>query len=265
MGGFSVFAPEGLPEVTPGDDLPGLLEDLFVRTPLQDADVVVLAHKIVSKAEGCVLRLDGVSPGPRAEELAEITGKAPALVQVIVEESDEILWADGAGRLICRHRLGHVCASAAVDESNSRPGCVITLPRDPDRSAARLRRALERRFGLRLGVLICDTHGRPFREGACGTAIGASGVRMEKSYVGSVDRAGRRMHSSVECWGDELACAATLALGQGGEGTPVAVVRGLEGAMGDGCAGALLRVPERDVFLQSMRQSTQLCGGRCPV
>lgn len=253
MRSYQVLAPERMPEIGPGDSLAdivlGVLEEEGLR--LQTGDVLVFAHKVVSKAEGRVFPLREVRPSRRAMELAERTGKAPELVELILRESREVLWADKNGLLLCLHRLGFVCANAAVDCSNAGDGSAVLLPEDPDASAASLRQALESRLGLRLGVVVCDTHGKPFREGACGTVVGASGVCLLKSYVGQADRDGRVMQSSVEACGDELACAATLIMGQGGEGRPLSIIRGLD-ALGEDAAAALVRPLARDVFLSAL-------------
>lgn len=253
MVSYQLFAPEGIGSIQPGDSLAQLLGDAFAAEGLvlQDGDILLLAHKIVSKAEGRVYRLAEVVPSPRAVELAARTGKDAALVELILRETDEVLWAQPR-LLLCRHRLGFICANAAVDCSNAGEGSAVLLPVDPDRSAAQLRCALEQRFHCRLGVVICDTHGRPFREGAGGIAIGASGVSVLKSYVGQADRDGRLMRSSVEATGDELAAAATLLMEQSSAGRPAVLVRGLS-LGGDDTAAVAIRDDERDVLLSVLQ------------
>ena len=253
MVSYQLFAPEGIGSVQPGDRLAQILGDAFVAEGLvpQDGDILLLAHKIVSKAEGRLYRLAEVVPSPRAVELSARTGKEAALVELILRETSEVLWAQ-PGLLLCRHRLGFVCANAAVECSNAGEGSAVLLPVDSDRSAAQLRSELEQRFHCRLGVVICDTHGRPFREGAGGIAIGASGVSMLKRYVGQTDRNGRLMHSSVEATGDEMAAAATLLMEQGNAGRPAVLIRGLS-LGGDDTAAAALRNNERDVFLSTLQ------------
>ena len=254
MKDYRVFAPECLGSILPGDDLLKQVSDALIAEQIhpQDGDILVLAHKIVSKAEGRVYPLSQVRPSPQALALARITEKEAALVELILRETDEVLWAS-KGLLLCRHRLGHICANAAVDCSNAGEGLAVLLPVDPDRSAAELRHGMESRFHCRLGVLICDTHGRPFREGAGGAVVGASGVRLLKSYVGRKDRDGRTMCSSVEATGDELASAATLLMGQGGESRPLALIRGLD-ALGNDTAAVMMRNAERDVLLSALRK-----------
>lgn len=255
MNQLQIFSLNGIPEIQPGDDLSSILIHTMEQesfTPLA-GDIFVLAHKIVSKAEGRVYHLPDVSPSSEAVRLGEITGKPPALVELILRESQRILYAARQGYLLSQHRLGFVCANAAVDCSNAGHENAILLPLQPDQSARQLRSALEAQFQSRFGVIICDTHGKPFREGACGTVIGASGVCLLKSYVGEEDRDGRVMKSSVENIGDELAGAATLMMGQGREGCPVCIVRGLA-ALGDGCAADLIRQTNRDIFLSTFLQ-----------
>lgn len=260
MQSMQIIVPEQIPEIVPGDNLASVLSANLMREQiqLQSGDILVLAHKIVSKAEGRLTKLSDIVPSPGALALAKTTGKDPALVELILQESAEILWAAPNGLLIAKHRLGFVCANAAVDCSNAGNGMAIQLPKDPDASAARIRSALEATAGCRLGVIICDTHGKPFRKGACGTVIGASGVRLLNSYVGLPDREGRIMRSSIEAVGDELACAATLMMGQGSEGRPLAIIRGLD-FPGNDTAADLLRTPQQDVFLSALQKTN---GGR---
>ncbi len=251
---YRVFAPVVEEAVAAGGDIAALI----LRTcpePLEDGDILVIAHKIVSKAEGRLVALDSLTASPRAEQLGRFLGKDPRLIELILSESREVLYAEReSGPLICLHRLGYVCANAAVDCSNAREGCAIALPADPDASAARIRASLEKAAGVRLGVLICDTHGRSFREGAVGVTVGASGVRVMRSYIGETDLAGRTLQSSVECWADELSAAATLVMGQAGESRPYAVLRGFADALGEQTAADIPREEERDIFLQALRK-----------
>ncbi len=252
---MTVYAPEDVPEIAEGDSVAGKIAESLTDFPLRDGDIIIISHKIVSKAEGRMIRLSDLPVSREARRLAEKTGRSPALAQLILDESREILWAEQPGApIICLHKRGYVCANAAVDCSNTKPGYAITLPDDPDRSAGGIRKELERIAQVRLGVILCDTHGRPFREGACGMAIGVSGVAALRSYVGQADRAGRRMESSVECWADELAAAATLLMGQCAEGRPVAVVRGME-MLGDQRGTELIRPEQRDLFLRALRDA----------
>ena len=236
----------GLPEVRPGDDLAALLAAAGARLdpPLGAMDVLVLAHKVVSKAEGRVRALAEVEPSPRATALAAEHGKDARHVQTILDEAAELVRAD-RGRLICRTRHGFVCANAGVDQSNTgAPGTVVLLPEAPDGSARALRAAL----GVG-AVVISDSWGRPWRVGQVEVAIGCAGLRALVDHRGWPDRDGRPMAASVIAIADELAAAADL-VRKKTSGEPAVRVRGLEALLSDGGAGAasLVRPPEDDLF-----------------
>ena len=235
----------GLPEIRPGDDLAALLAAARLDPPLGPADVLVVAHKVVSKAEGRVRVLADVEPSPRAADLAAEHGKDPRHVQVILDESEEVLRAD-RGRLICRTRHGFVCANAGVDQSNTgAEGVVVLLPADPDASARTLRDAL----GVG-AVVISDSWGRPWRQGQVEVAIGCAGLRPLVDHRGAPDRDGRPMAASVIAVADEAAAAADL-VRKKTSGEPAVRIRGLEHCIteeaGEGAA-ALIRPPEDDLF-----------------
>ena len=254
---MTVWAPEGLPEIHCGDNIVEALLNAIAPECLEDGDIVAISHKIVSKAEGRVYSPDQITVTPEARELSERTGKPADQIQVILNESRRILWAQKkGGPVITQHHCGYICANAGVDMSNA-DGKILALPSDPDASAAALRKELERACGVRLGVVICDTHGRPFREGACGIAVGISGVQALHSYIGLPDRNGRAMKTSVECLADEIAAAATLLMGQGDEGLPVVILRGLPRGMGEQCAAQIIRPEEKDIFVQELQQAKQ--------
>jgi coenzyme F420-0:L-glutamate ligase/coenzyme F420-1:gamma-L-glutamate ligase len=245
------WAPDGFPDVRPGADLPALVVEILRAHGLrpQEGDVVVVAQKVVSKAEGSVVNLDAVTPGPQARTLGAVARKDPRLCQVILDESRAVLRVR-PGLIICEHRLGYICANAGVDHSNVGlgPQWVTTLPRDPDASAAAIREALARAFGAPVGVVVNDTHGRAFREGAVGVAIGVAGLDPLYSYVGVEDRYGYVLQTSVEAVADELAGVASLLQGQAAEGRPVVVIRGGRVQAGAGSGARLVRPPERDLF-----------------
>jgi coenzyme F420-0:L-glutamate ligase / coenzyme F420-1:gamma-L-glutamate ligase len=244
------WAPEPFPEIRPGDDLAGAIVAALggAGLALEEGDVIVVAHKIVSKAEGSVIDLRTVVPSAAALELAEQSKKDPRLAEVILRESRSIRRVR-PGLIIAEHRLGFVCANAAVDHSNVGFGddYVVTLPDDPDASAARLRAALRAAFGVDVGVIVNDSHGRPHREGSIGVAIGAAGLRLRRSYIGEPDRYGYVLRVSEEAVGDELAAMANLLQGQAAEGTPLVLVRGAQHA-GSGVGADLLRSGEEDLF-----------------
>jgi coenzyme F420-0:L-glutamate ligase/coenzyme F420-1:gamma-L-glutamate ligase len=231
----------GLPEIGYGDDLAMLL-----RPHVGDGDVLVLAHKIVSKAEGRLVALADVAPSDEARTLAGEHGKDPRHVQVILDESAEIV-RSRPGVLICRTRHGFVCANAGVDASNAPEGHVILLPADPDRSARELRHAL----GVHCAVVIADSFGRAWRIAQVDIAIGIAGLTVVDDWIGRGDRDGRELRATAIAIADEVAAAADLARGGKDAGDPAVVVRGLDrwitAADGPG-AQALLRVRDEDLF-----------------
>jgi len=231
----------GLPEVRPGDDLAALLA---AAAELRPGDVLAVAHKVVSKAEGRVVRLEDVTPGPRARSLATEHGKDPRQVEVILSQTAELVRAD-AGRLICRTHHGFVCANAGVDASNAgAPGTLVLLPEDPDASA----RALRARLGA--AVVITDSFGRAWRHGQCEVVIGCAGLAPVEDWRGRPDDDGRALAATVIAIADEVAAAADLVRGKDSR-EPAVVVRGLErhvlGEDGPGAA-ALLRARDTDLF-----------------
>lgn len=247
---LTVWIPPGFPDVRPGMDLGAVIQEVLHANRLapRDGDVLVLAQKVVSKAEGAVRDLREVRPGPRAVELAAKAEKDARLCQVILDESRAILRVR-PGLIIAEHRLGFICANAGVDFSNVGPGedRVSVLPVDPQASAVRIRAAIGRAFGAAVAVIINDTHGRPWREGAVGVAIGVAGLEPIYSYIGREDLYGYVLHSSIEGVADELAAAASLLQGQAAEGTPLAVIRGARFEAEEGRT-RLLREADKDLF-----------------
>jgi coenzyme F420-0:L-glutamate ligase/coenzyme F420-1:gamma-L-glutamate ligase len=246
---IEAFALHGLPEVRDGDDLAALVLGLDV--PLRDGDVLAVAHKVVSKAEGRTVALSSVSPGPRAQELAAQHGKDARLVQVILDESADIV-RSRPGVLICRTRHGFVCANAGVDASNAgRADAVVLLPRDPDHSARALRAALRERAGVAPAVIVTDSFGRAWRRGQCEVALGVAGLEPIDDWVGRTDSEGRELQATQIAVADEAAAAADLVRAKDSR-EPVVVVRGLERFVipedGPGAA-AVLRDRAEDLFL----------------
>lgn len=250
MKALLAWAPEPFPEVRPGDDLAGAIVDTLRGAGLspQPGDVVVVAHKVVSKAEGSVVDLRKITPSPAASALAHDAQKDPRIVEVILRESRAIRRVR-PGLIIAEHRLGFVCANAGVDHSNVGLGddVVALLPRDPDASAERLRARLREVFGVDVGVIVNDSHGRPFRQGTTGTALGAAGLNALRSYVGEEDRYGYVLRVSVEAVADELAAMANLLQGQAAEGTPIVLIRGGD-YPGEGRGADLTRPEAEDLF-----------------
>jgi coenzyme F420-0:L-glutamate ligase/coenzyme F420-1:gamma-L-glutamate ligase len=245
VGALSVLPVRGIPEVRPGDDLAALVAS---RVALAPWDVVVVTHKVVSKAEGQVVDLTGVVPSARAVTLAEETANDARLVEVILSQSTRILSAL-PGVLVCETVHGLVCANAGVDRSNVGGGELVTLlPRDADASASAVRSAwLPLCSGGPLGVVVCDTFGRPFREAGVNVAIGVAGLPAITDYRGLPDTSGYIMRASALATADEIASAAELVMGKT-DGVPVAVVRGLRWDGEGRGAGELQRDPARDVF-----------------
>jgi coenzyme F420-0:L-glutamate ligase/coenzyme F420-1:gamma-L-glutamate ligase len=251
---ISLIPVGGLPEVCAGDDLGALLADALRPLDTRPGDILVLAHKIVSKAEGATVDLRDVTPSPEALKLAERLQKDARKVDIILRESSEVLRVKApregrVGVMICRHRLGMVCANAAVDESNV-PGAhtVLLLPRDPDASARRIREALRERLGVALGIVIADTFGRAWRVGLVNVAIGLAGVPAVLDARGRADRGGRTLQATIPAVADELAAAAGLCM-EKTAGLPAVLVRDFLWETAEDCARLLLRSKEEDLFL----------------
>jgi coenzyme F420-0:L-glutamate ligase/coenzyme F420-1:gamma-L-glutamate ligase len=245
---YEVIGIEGLPEVRAGDDLARLVVEAAVaqRTPPRSGDVVVVSQKVVSKAEGRLVRLADVTPSPAAVSMAAVVERDPRLVEVILRESRRIVRMD-RGLLIAETHHGWVCANAGVDQSNVDRDAVALLPEDPDRSARRLRERMRELAGVEVAVIVADTFGRPWREGLTNVAIGVSGVAPLVSYLGHRDPAGRELQASVLAVADEIAGAAELVMGKLAR-IPVALVRGLGVPFGEHDSKALRRDPARDRF-----------------
>ena len=240
------FALEGIPEVEVDDDLAALLAAAAERAGgLEDGDVVVVAQKVVSKAEGRVVRLDDVEASERARELAG-SERDPRHLQVILDESARVV-RSRPPLVIAETRHGFVCASAGVDASNAKgAGTLVLLPLDPDASAARIRAGLRERTGRDVGVVVSDSFGRAWRQGTTDVALGVAGLTALRDLRGRRDPAGYELHATQIAIADELASTAELVLGKT-SGAPAAVIRGLD-VRGDGSGRDLLMPPERDLF-----------------
>ena len=251
---LEVFAIPGFPMVRAGDDLASLIADAVTAAdmPLHNGDVVVVAQKIVSKAEGRTVDLATVTPTAEAVALAAKVEKDPRIVQVVLSESVRVV-RSRPNLMIMQHRLGFVMANAGVDQSNVAPADgvqrALLLPVDPDGSAATIRLALATRFGIKLGCIISDSFGRPWRRGTAGVAIGCAGLPSLIDLRGQPDLFGRTLEVSIIGFADEIAAAASLLQGQAAEGQPVIVVRGLTWTAPDASVADLVRPPEEDLFL----------------
>jgi coenzyme F420-0:L-glutamate ligase / coenzyme F420-1:gamma-L-glutamate ligase len=248
MSDLRVFAVRGIPEVSATTDLGRAIADGVVSCGLavEAGDVFVVAQKVVSKAEGALVRLSDVEPSALASRWAAAHAKDAAVVEVVLQQSRRIVRMD-RDLIISETHHGFVCANAGVDASNVEPGYVSILPQDPDRSAAGLQQAFSSRFGCRLAVIVSDTFGRPWREGVVNVALGVAGLRPLLDYRGRIDRHGRRLNSTVIAVADELACAAELVMGKTCQ-TPVAIVRGAGEWLGEGDGTALIRHAAADLF-----------------
>jgi coenzyme F420-0:L-glutamate ligase/coenzyme F420-1:gamma-L-glutamate ligase len=250
---LELIALEGVPLVGAGDDLAAITLDALARMdlPLEDGDVLVFAQKIVSKAEGRMVQLASVDPSPRAREIARSAEKDPRLVEIILRESREVLRVR-AGVIVVEDMRGLVLANAGVDASNvdaqDGDGSVLLLPKDPDASAARLRQALRARIGKDIGIVINDSIGRAWRNGTIGTAIGVSGLAGLLDLRGTPDLFGRALRTTDLALADEIASAASLIMGQAGEGRPIALARGVPYVRREGSARELQRDKALDFF-----------------
>lgn len=240
----------GIPLIQPGDDLPRILADALALLAPADGDVLVLAQKIVSKAEGRFVDLATVTPSPRAAELAWIIERDPRVIEVILWESQAVIRAR-PGLIIVEDVRGWICANAGVDRSNVAPegrDIVLRLPVDPDASARNMRAALHDRLGVDLGVIVADSHGRPHRMGTIGVAIGVAGLPGLEDWRGRKDLFGYTLQHTEVAVADQIASAATLLLGQAAELIPAVLVRGAPHDQRDGSARELIRPKEMDLF-----------------
>jgi coenzyme F420-0:L-glutamate ligase/coenzyme F420-1:gamma-L-glutamate ligase len=248
-----LLAVPGIPRIAKDDDLVALIGEGVVRGGIlpRGGDVFVLTQKIVSKAEGRMVDLATVQPSAEAIELAGKVQKDPRLVELILSESVRVVRAR-PGILIVEHRLGLVMANAGIDQSNvaspEAPQRALLLPVNPDGSAAILSKCLSQRFGVPIAVIISDSFGRAWRRGTCGVAIGAAGVPSLMDLRGFPDLFGRELQVSITGHADEIAAAASLVMGQGAEGQPVVIVRGLTWRGPDNPASELVRPAAEDMF-----------------
>jgi coenzyme F420-0:L-glutamate ligase/coenzyme F420-1:gamma-L-glutamate ligase len=251
MNPVQVIAVEGLPLIKKGDNLAQLICNAAEKqhTPIQNGDVLVATHVAVSKAEGNVVNLDKVVPSKKANEIAKKTGKDPALVEVILRESKDIVRMRDSV-LITESRQGFICANSGVDRSNVEgERNVAPLPRDPDLSAKKIRQEMKKLTGCDVAVIVSDTHGRPFRMGEVNVAVGVSGLKPIRDRRGEKDLFGYVLRIKQTAIADELASAAELVIGQANEGIPVAIIRGYNYPKSDTAkATELIRSREKNLF-----------------
>ncbi|MEX2479635.1 MAG: coenzyme F420-0:L-glutamate ligase [Gammaproteobacteria bacterium] len=249
---ISLATIDDIPLIRSGDDLASIIVAASTRQGVvfEDGDILIVAQKIVSKAEGRLVPLAQVSPSEQAQALAARTDKDPRLVQLILDESAEVM-REKPGVLIVRHRLGHVGANAGIDQSNiehEHGEAALLLPRDPDASAAQLHRALREATGRHVGVLIADSMNRPWRLGTIGGAIGCAGFEVLDDRRGQHDLFARELKVTMINRADSIAALATLLMGETTEGTPVALLRGLPPDERRGCAADIMRPLDEDLF-----------------
>jgi len=250
---ITLTAVPNIPDVQPGDDAAGLILAALggAGLTLQNGDILAVAQKIISKAEGRLVDLANVLPSARAVEVAAQVEKDPRLVELILAESDEISRMR-PGVLVVRHKLGFTSANAGIDRSNVGAADgeerVLLLPIDPDATAQRIRQAICDRLGVDVGVIITDSHGRPFRLGTVGVAIGSAGIPALWDRRGEKDRYGYELQHTDVGVADEIAAAAGLLMGQAGEGLPVVLLHGLKLPPSKGKASDLVRPKELDLY-----------------
>jgi len=242
----------GLPLIKKGDNLAQMLANASEEqgTPIQNADIIVITHVIVSKAEGNIINLDEVQPSDFAMTIAKNTEKDPALVEVVLREAKSIARM-GDGHIITETKQGWYCANSGVDRSNV-PGerNVVPLPADPDRSAANIRKKIRNAIGKDVAIIISDTHGRPLRDGEINVAVGVAGFKPIRDRRGEQDLYGYTLRVKRTAIADELASAAELVIGQANEGVPAAIIRGYNYPKSeDAKATELIRPREKELFL----------------
>ncbi|MBK8102117.1 MAG: coenzyme F420-0:L-glutamate ligase [Cellvibrionales bacterium] len=254
MSSLQLFALRDFPLVNPGDDLAALIQQALQHNAqtLCDGDILVLAQKIVSKAENRYRALNSITPTAEAEKYAAETGKDPRMIDLVLQESNRVL-RHRFGSIVVEHKLGFVHANAGIDQSNLPDNkdseTALLLPENPDASAQQLRAALQQQCGAKIAVLINDSFGRAWRLGTCGIAIGVAGFEPLLDLRGAPDLFGRRLEITQVGIADEIAAAASLLMGQAGEGSPVVIVRGLHWpAKENASVQTLLRKPQEDMF-----------------
>jgi coenzyme F420-0:L-glutamate ligase/coenzyme F420-1:gamma-L-glutamate ligase len=245
---YEVIGITGIGELHPGDDVVRIIVEAAATqgTPIATHDVLVIGQKVISKAEGRLLRLSEVEPSPATQKIAANLGRDPRLLEVILRESRRVVRMD-KGVIITETHHGWICANAGVDQSNVDLDTVALLPEDSDRSAREFRERVQALIGAEVAVIIADTFGRPWREGLTNVAIGVAGMAALRDYIGTPDSAGRPLQATILAVADELASAAEIVMGKL-DRVPAAIVRGLRVETGDAGSKPLLRDPARDLF-----------------
>ncbi len=251
MDAIKIIAVENLPLINPGDNIAKLISEAAKKqgTPLQENDVIVVTHVVVSKAEGNIINLDEVTPSGKAKEIAQQTNKDPALVEVILRETKEIVRI-GQNSIITETKSGIVCANAGIDRSNvSGDQNVVPLPKNPNASAQKIRQEIKALAGVNVAVIVSDTHGRPLRLGEINVAVGVAGIKPIRDRRGEKDLFGYVLRIKQTAIADELSSAAELVIGQANEGIPAAIIRGYTYQTTEGASTTeLIRAKEKDLF-----------------
>ncbi len=251
MNAVQVIAVENLPLIKKGDNLGQLIVETAKKqnTPIQEKDVIVVTHVAVSKAEGNIINLDQVTPSERAKEIAQKINKDPAMVEVILQETKDIIRI-GQNSIITETKSGVICANAGVDRSNvSGDRNVVPLPKNANASAQNIRQEIKRLTGANVAVIVSDTHGRPFRMGEINVTVGVAGIKPIRDRRGEKDLFGYVLRIKQTAIADELSSAAELVIGQANEGIPAAIIRGYKYQTAENASATeLTRPKERDLF-----------------
>lgn len=245
---MEIIPVEGLPLVERGDDLGELILSAIRERgiSIEDRDIIVVAQSVVSKSEGNIVELEDITPSSRAEEISERTDKDPRIVELVLQQSEEIIRLDRV--IISETKHGFICANAGVDASNAGPGRAIILPDDPDESARNLRGEVMKETGREIAVIISDSWGRPFRFGALGFAVGIAGIEPLEDLRGREDVYGEELESTIIAPPDSLAAAASLVMGESDERIPVVLIKDAPYETGDSPLSEMLRPQEEDLF-----------------
>ena len=246
---IEAFIVKGIPLIKEGDDLATIISSRF---NLVDNDIVVICSTVVSKAEGRIRDLNSYKPTDKAIKIAEKLGKDAKIIQAVLEESEEVLIDYPI--LLVKAKFGNICINAGIDASNVERGKILLPPLNPQKSAEEIRNRIEEISGKKVGVIITDTNGRCFRKGVVGFAIGVAGIEAMRDWVGKKDLYGNMLEVTVECVADEIAAFANLLMGEGGDGTPVVVIRGLD-LIGDGNVSEIYRSEDEDVIRKLIRKA----------
>ena len=251
MDAIKIIAIENLPLIKKGDDLAKLICNATKKqgTPIEEKDIIIITHVVVSKAEGNIVNLDEITPSEKAKEIAQQTNKDPALVEVILRETKDIVRL-GQNSIITETKSGVICANAGVDRSNvAGDRNVVPLPKNPNASAQKIRQKIKRLTGANVAVIISDTHGRPLRIGEINVAVGVAGIKPIRDRRGEKDLFGYVLRVKQTAIADELSSAAELVIGQANEGIPAAIIRGYNYQTAeDVSATELTRPKEKDLF-----------------